>query len=56
LPVHAEGIDYALKIQEIINTRKYANLRTNSRKRYDELLNWDSAGQRVKGMVNERFY
>ena len=45
LPLSATGKEYADKIEELFNdTEKYLLLCSNSRKRYDALLNWDQWG------------
>ena len=46
LPLSATGKEYADKIEELFNdTEKYLLLCSNSRKRYDALLNWDQWGR-----------
>lgn len=53
IPVKAKGTDYALKIKSIIDDGKYEQLRLNSRKRYKQVLNWDSAGEKLKEEIDK---
>jgi len=53
LPVETRGIDFANKIIEILNNKNYESLCLSSRKRYDELLNWDTAGRLLKKEIEK---
>jgi len=51
LPLSAGGKDYAEKIIEIINSGTYEHLCSSSRQRYEEVLNWDTAGKKLREEV-----
>lgn|GEM_PF-2579344 len=51
LPLKADGKDYAEKIIEIINSGTYEHLCNSSRQRYEEVLNWDTAGKKLREEV-----
>jgi glycosyltransferase involved in cell wall biosynthesis len=48
LPKEATGNDFANKIIEIMDNNSYEKLSISSRQRYEEILNWDSAGQKLR--------
>jgi len=55
LPYKARGEEYAKIIAEIFsNDEKYYSLVQSSRKMYDEKLNWDTWGLRVKRILHEK--
>lgn len=53
LPLEADGKAYAEKIIQIISGGSYRALCISSRKRYDEVLNWDAAGKMLSYIVKE---
>lgn len=50
-PVEATGRDYAMYINDIITGGQYSALSARSRKRYEEVLNWDVAGQTLRNHI-----
>ena len=55
LDAKSEGKDYAKKILSIYNDKKQMNeLRENSRKRYDDELNWDKWAQNLNRVLIEK--
>ncbi len=55
LPLEANGIDYAKKINDIIDSGEYENLCKSTRQRYEEELNWDVSGQKLAKILSEYF-
>lgn len=54
LSLNASGTDFANKIKEIIDKPDhYIKLQMQSRKRYEEILNWDSAGLALIKLLEE---
>jgi glycosyltransferase involved in cell wall biosynthesis len=52
LPLEARGDDYARVILELFRDRaRYDELRRTSRREFDERLNWDSWGTRMRSIV-----
>ncbi|MCK5597672.1 MAG: glycosyltransferase family 4 protein [Candidatus Eisenbacteria sp.] len=52
LPPEARGDDYARVILELFRDRpRYAELRRTSRREFDETLNWDSWGTRIRSII-----
>jgi len=52
LPISSKAIDYLEKINSIINDDKsFLRLRECSRKKFEELLNWDSFGKELKNKM-----
>jgi len=52
-PLSANGKSYSDKIIEIINNGSYEQLCLTSRKRYDDVLNWDAAGKQLKKEIEK---
>lgn len=54
LPESARGMDYAMLIQKIYNNDElYLKLVRNSRKTFDNKLNWDAWGKSVNQIINK---
>ncbi len=54
LAIDATGADFAHLIQEtILDPNTYLRLNTESRRRYEERLNWDAWGQSMAGEIHE---
>lgn len=55
LSKEASGVDYAGKIKEVILDKAYySKLRRSARERYDDVLNWDAAGEHLKDAISQR--
>ena len=51
-PLAATGKDYADKIEAVIgNPEHYSSLRIGARKKFEEVLNWDSSGKALKRLL-----
>ncbi len=54
LPLEAQGESYAEAIFDLWNSpREYQAMRTKSRERYDETLNWESWGKAVRRIMED---
>ena len=51
LPLESDGSEFANKIIEIKENRNYEQLCISSRQRYNEVLNWDVAGKKLKQLI-----
>jgi len=57
LPLNSKAKEYALKIKEIIDKPSdYKQLSAKSRKRYDSLLNWNSAGFKLQSILEKEVF
>lgn len=55
MPVDATGDDYALKIAQVVGDRtSYINLCKSSRKRFDQVLNWNAGGELLRELLLKR--
>ena len=56
LPLEAGGEDFARSIAAVgLNTETYQSLNQGARKRYEQILNWDSWAQSVRKAIRDNF-
>lgn len=51
LPLSADGVDFADRIESCINNKELDNLSLGAARRYSRLLNWDTWSERVKKAI-----
>ena len=53
LPLSAGGADFAKKIRDIINNGdELTRLKKNARRKYEDDLNWETAGRRISEVID----